>query len=131
MEQPFVGSEATAHRLVAKSRLCTSYTRLFRDVYVDPDIEVTAALRAKAGWLWTRRRGVVAGMSAAALHGSKWVDATSAVELIYDNRHRPSGIQTRGDRLERDEIGFVDGVPVTSPARTVLDVSSARRGGAA
>jgi hypothetical protein len=65
---------------------------------------------------------VVAGFSAAALHGSEWVDATRAVELIHDNRHRVPGIQIRGDRLEHEEIDVVGGIPVTTPARTALDL---------
>lgn len=65
---------------------------------------------------------MVAEFSAAALHGSKWVDDTKAVELIHDNRHRLPGIRTRGDRVVKDEIAFVGGVPVTSPARTALDL---------
>jgi hypothetical protein len=122
MSEPFIGSEALVRGRLTKSQLRTRYTRLFPDVYVDPDIEMTAALRAAAGWLWARRRGVVAGFSAAALHGSKWVADITAVELIHDNRHRLPGIQTRGDRLEQDEIEMVAGIPVTSPARTALDL---------
>ncbi len=122
MPEPFIGSEAVAEGTLTKSQLCTRYSRLFRDVYVDPSVEVTAALRARAGWLWAKRRGVVAGSSAAALHGSKWVDITNPVELIHDNRHRQPGIATRGDRLEEDEIESVAGIPVTSPARTALDL---------
>lgn len=122
MGEPFIGSEAVAAAVLTKSRLCSRYTRLFPDVYIDSDTEVTAALRAKAGWLWTRRRGVVAGFSAAALYGSKWVDDGRAVELIHDNRHCPPGIQTRGHRLEDDEVGIVAGIPVTSSARTALDL---------
>lgn len=122
MGEPFIGSEAIACGALTRSQLNSRYTRLFRDVYVDSDIEITAALRAMAGWLWARRRGVVAGFSAAALHGSKWVEDTRAVELIHDNRHRVPGIQIRGDRLEHDEIGIVAGIPVTSPARTALDL---------
>lgn len=122
MGEPFIGSEAVARGDVTKSQLCTRYTRLLRDVYVDSGVEVTAALRAKAGWLWARRQGVVAGFSAAALHGSRWVDDRKPVELIHDNRHRLPGIQTRGDRLEDDEIEIVAGIPVTSPARTAIDL---------
>jgi hypothetical protein len=122
MSQPFIGSEAIARGRLTKSQLHTRYARLFPDVYVDPDIELTAAIRAAAGWLWARRRGVVAGFSAAALHGSEWVEHTRAVELIHDNRHRLPGIQTRGDRLEKDEIEMVGTIPVTSPARTALDL---------
>lgn len=120
--EPFIGSEAIADGALTKSQLCTRYKRIFRGVYVDPDLEVTAVLRAKAGWLWAGRRGVIAGFSAAALHGSKWVDATRAVELIHDNRHPLPGILTRGDRIEEEEIEVVDGLPVTSPPRTVLDL---------
>ncbi len=122
MGDPFIGSEAIAQKALTKSQLCTRYTRIFRDVYVEQGAEVTPALRAKAGWLWARRQGVVAGLSAAALHGSAWVDSTIAIELIHDNRHRLPGIQTRGDRIEEDEIDAVAGIPVTSPARTALDL---------
>lgn len=122
MGHPFLGSEAIAGGLLTRSQLVTRYTRLFRDVYVDRDAQLTAALRAKAGWLWAKRQGVVAGVSAAALHGSKWVDDTTTVELIYENRHRLPGLHTRGDRIEEDEITIVGSVPVTTPARTVLDL---------
>ena len=122
MGEPFIGSEAIARGTVTKSQLSTRYTRLFRDVYIDPDTEVTAALRAKAGWLWAGRRGVVAGFSAAALHGSKWVDDRRVAELIHDNRHRVPGIQAHGDFVDEDEIAVVAGVEVTSPVRTALDL---------
>ncbi len=121
MGGPFVGSEAVAEGLLTRSQL-SRYTRLFRDVYVSPDTPVTAALRAKAGWLWAKRQGVVAGFAAAALHGSKWVDDTTTVELIHENRHRLPGLSTRGDRIREDEIVVVDGIPVTSPTRTALDL---------
>jgi len=94
---------------------------LFPDVYVERDVDVTAGLRAKAGWLWTGRRGVVAGFVAAALHGSKWVDDTQVVELVHDNRRSPPGIQTHRDRIEEDEIELLAGMRVTSPLRTALD----------
>jgi hypothetical protein len=56
------------------------------------------------------------------LYGSKWVEDTTTVELIHGNRHRLPGLHTRGDRIEEDEITVVNGVPVTTPARTVLDL---------
>jgi hypothetical protein len=121
MGGPFVGSEAVAEGPLTRSQL-SRYTRLFRDVYVSPDTPVTAALRAKAGWLWAKRQGVVAGFAAAALHGSRWVDDTTTVELIHENRHRLPGLSTRGDRIGEDEIVVVDGIPVTSPTRTALDL---------
>ncbi|SOX56240.1 DUF559 domain-containing protein, partial [Mycobacterium ahvazicum] len=119
---PFIGSEAVAAGLLSKSQLETRYLRLFRGVYIDRDADITVAVRAEAGWLWTGRRGVVAGFSAAALHGSKWVDDRRAVELIHDNHHCPAGIQLHRDVVEADEIEMIDGLAVTSPTRTALDL---------
>ncbi|MGB7144280.1 MAG: hypothetical protein WA290_25260 [Mycobacterium sp.] len=121
MREPFIGSEAVAAGALTKTQLATRCRRLFPNVYVERDVDVDAELRAKAGWLWTGRRGVVAGFAAAALHGSKWVDDRQLVQLIHDNRRSPPGIQTHRDRIDQDEIDLVVGVPVTSPVRTVLD----------
>ncbi|ORW84952.1 hypothetical protein AWB92_28905 [Mycobacterium sp. IEC1808] len=122
MGEPFLGSEAIACGLVTKSQLDTRYHRVFRGVYIDRDAELTAAVRAKAGWLWTGRRGVVAGFSAAALHGSNWVDDSRVVELIHDNHHRSAGIQLHRDAVAADEIEIIGGLGVTSPPRTALDL---------
>jgi very-short-patch-repair endonuclease len=121
MAEPFIGSEAVASGALTKAQLATRYCRLFPDVYVDRDVDVTAELRARAGWLWTGRRGVVAGFAAAALHGSKWVDDGQVVELIHDNLRNPAGIQTHRERIDEDEIEVTAGIPVTSPVRTALD----------
>ncbi|WP_407687764.1 DUF559 domain-containing protein [Mycobacterium sp. HUMS_1102779] len=122
MGEPFVGSEAIACGLVTKSQLETRYHRLFRGVYIDRDAELTAAVRAKAAWLWTGRRGIVAGFSAAALHGSKWVDDRRVVELIHANHHRSVGMQLHRDIVAADEIDTIGGLAVTSPTRTALDL---------
>ena len=122
MAEPFIGSEAIAAGALTKTQLTTRCRRLFSDVYVMRDIHIDAEVRAKAGWLWSRRRGVIAGFSAAALHGSRWVDDRRAVELIHDNRRNPPGIQTHRDHIEGDEIVLMAGMPVTSPARTALDL---------
>jgi hypothetical protein len=121
MAEPFIGSEAVAAGALTKTQLTTGCRRLFSDVYVMRDIDIDAEVRAKAGWLWSRRRGVIAGFSAAALHGSRWVDDRQVVQLIHDNRRNPVGIQTHRDRIEDDEIVLVAGMRVTSPARTALD----------
>jgi hypothetical protein len=121
VREPFIGSEAIAAGVLTKSQLATRCRRLFPDVYTERDIAVDAALRAKAGWLWTGRRGVVAGFAAAALHGSKWVDNGQVVDLIHDNWRPPPGIQTHADRVEGDEVEVMSGIRLTSPARTALD----------
>jgi hypothetical protein len=123
MEEPFIGSEAVAARVASHSQLRRRYRRVFRDVYVSEGTELTPTVRARAAWLWSRRRGVIAGFAAAALHGSKWVDVARPVDMIHDNRHSLPGLRIWGDRLESDEFELVDGVPVTTPARTALDLA--------
>jgi very-short-patch-repair endonuclease len=122
MAERFIGSEAVANGDVIKSALRTRYIKLFRDVYVAPGAELTPLVRARAGWLWSRRRGIVAGLSASALHGAQWVDATAPLEIIHSNRNPMSGLRVRGDCIDADEVALIDGIPVTTPARTALDL---------
>ncbi len=122
MGEPFIGSEVVAGGDVVKSALRTRYTRLFPDVYVCAGADLTPFVRARAGWLWSRRRGIIAGLSASALHGAEWVDAAAPVEIFHSNRNPLPGLRVRGDRLDEDEVTLVDGVPVTTPARTALDL---------
>lgn len=122
MGGPFIGSEAVAAGVLTKSQLATRFRRLLPDVYVERGVDVTAEIRAKAGWLWSGRAGVVAGFAAAGLHGSKWVDDAQAVDLLHDNRRAPPGIQTHRDRIEESEVELVGGIPVTSAVRTALDL---------
>lgn len=122
MGEPFIGSEAVASGVVVKSALRTQYTKLFRDVYVSPDTELTPQIRAHGGWLWSRRRGIIAGLSASAIYGAKWVDVAAPVEIIHRNRNPQAGIRVRGDHIGEDEVGLIEGIPVTTPARTALDL---------
>ncbi len=90
-------------------------------MYVLRDAEVDAVTRAEAAWLWTGRRGVIAGFAASAVHGSKWAGDAAIVDLIHHNWRPPAGIRSHGDQVEDDEIETVASMPVTSPARTALD----------
>lgn len=127
MGEPFLGSEAVASGRVTPYALRSRFVTVHRDVYVPRGTEITAVLRAEAAWLWSRRRGVIAGRYASALHGAKWVDAHAPAELIYQNRHAPKTIRTWADRIENDEIAVRRGMPVTTPARTALDLASRYR----
>jgi hypothetical protein len=93
------------------------------DVYLGTGSEVTAIIRAQAAWLWTRRQGVVAGQSAAALHGAKWVDAGRPAEMLWQNRRPPTGIHAWSDGFAADEVELIGGMRVTTPARTALDLA--------
>lgn len=72
--------------------------------------------------MWSGRRGVLAGLAAAALHGSAWIDDDEPIELIWRNPHAPVGVITRNRRVEPDEVTRVAGLPVTTAARTAFDL---------
>lgn len=120
--RPFIGTEALAAGTVNRYQLATRHTALHRNVYVPKGVELTAVDRAVGAWLWSGRRATVAGMSAAALYGSKWVDARLPAELVHTSRHRTSGIVLHSDRLADDERRHVGDVCTSSPARTAYDL---------
>lgn len=119
---PFIGREALADRLVSDHALRQRYSALYPGVYVPLDTELTPSVRAKAAWLWSRRRGMLAGLSAAAIHGAKWLPQSAPAELIHTNRRAPQGISLWSDTLRPDEWCTVYGLPVTTPARTAFDI---------
>jgi hypothetical protein len=123
MGEPFIGSEAVAAGQLTPYSLRSRFVAIHHDVYLPTDAEVTAVIRAKAAWLWSRRNAVIAGQSAAALHGAKWIHAGAPAEILYDNRHSPKGIHTWADRFDDDEVELVHGMLVTTPARTALDLA--------
>lgn len=123
MSNVLLGSESMAAGVLTRHELRTRYTAIYPNVYLPNDGDLTAAARAEAAWLWSRRRGVVAGRSAAALHGAKWIDPQAPAELLYDNRHRPPGIRTYADRIADDEILLIGEMAVTTPARAALDLA--------
>ena len=123
MNDAFIGSEAIAAGRLTPYALRSRFVAIHPDVYLPRDAELTASLRAKAAWLWSRREGVIAGQSAAAMHGAKWVDARLPAELLWGNRRPPTGIRTWSDRIADDEVAVINGFLVTTPARTALDIA--------
>ena len=123
---PFLGSEALASKALPERAMRAIYEPVYPGVYVPFGIELTADQRARAAWLWSRRRGVVAGNSSAALLGAKWVDPRAPAELVYDNRRPPALITVHTDKLLATEVADVGGIAVTSAARTAFDIG--RRG---
>lgn len=123
MTDPFLGSEALAARGLSRHELTSRYVALYKDVYVPRDTELTPLLRAKACWLRSQRRGVLAGFSASALHGAKWIDPALPAAIIDTNRRPAAGVRVWEERIDGDEIGVIDGMRVTTPARTALDLA--------
>src|SRR3954453_21370242 len=110
MGEPFIGSEAIASGALTAYALRSRFVAIYPDVYLSSDTKMTASVRGKAAWLWSGRRGVVAGRSAAALHGAKWVEARKPAELLWPNRRPPNGIRTWSDTRSDDEIELIDGM---------------------
>ncbi|WP_156689057.1 hypothetical protein [Mycobacterium sp. Marseille-P9652] len=122
MDEPFIGSEALAEGSLRPHQLRSRFRAVFPNVYVPRDRQVSFCDRAVAAWLWSHRRGVLAGLTAAAWHGSRWVDEDTPVELVFSNARPPAGIRTYDMRLSPDEFQERRGIPVTTPARTAFDI---------
>lgn len=118
----FLGSEALAAGRLNRYQLRTHHDTVHRNVYKRRGTMLTPADKAVAAWLWSGRRGVVAGLSAAALHGSKWIDAKEPAELNQDSRSGPPEILIHSDKLWPDEVASIRGMAATSPARTAFDL---------
>lgn len=118
----FLGSEALDRNEITWSQLRSRYRAIFPDVYV-PQVATDALYtRTVAAWLWTGRHGAITGRAASALHGSRWIDANSHVELLWRNHRPPPGIIARGDRYTPGDVVEIDGMSVATPARTAYEL---------
>jgi very-short-patch-repair endonuclease len=122
VDWPFVGTEAIAAGAVTRHELATRYAAIYRNVYIPRGQHVTAAKKAHAAWLWSRRQATVVGISAAAMHGVKWIDLGLPAELNQPSQHKTEGIVLHNDTLSPDEIAIVRGIDATTAARTAFDL---------
>lgn len=122
MRAAFLGSEALRQGQLTPYQLRTRFRSIYPDVYLREHSTPSLRQRSEAGWLWSGRRGVLAGLTAAALHGSGWIDDELPIELVWRNPHPPAGIITRNHLIHADEVTRVAGLPVTTPARTAYDL---------
>lgn len=118
-----MGSEAVRLGLVSPYQLRTGFRAIYPDVYLSDAATLSLRTRSIGAFLWSRRRSVLAGLAAAALHGSQWIDDDEAIELIWRNPHPPRGVITRNQRIQPDEVTRVSGLPVTTLARTAFDLA--------
>jgi very-short-patch-repair endonuclease len=123
---PFRGSEAVLRGDLSPHELRTRYRAVYRNVYMPRAAALTAASRAHAAWLWSGGRATMTGLSAAALLGTKWIDAAHPAELSRPDRHCPAGIVARSYRLAAADTCVVRGFCVTTPARTAFDIGRVR-----
>lgn len=119
---PFRANEALAAGLVTRHRLRTEFEAVHRNIYVPKGQRLTPVTRAVAGWLWSGRAATVAGLSAAALYRTKWIDDWLPAELNRAGRDKARGIVVRSDTLAEDEVCVRNGISLTTAARTAFDL---------
>jgi hypothetical protein len=124
--RPFIGTEAVAAGTLNRYQLATRFQQVHRNVYVPKALELNAVDKAQAAWLWSGRRATVVGYSAAALHGSRWIEPRLPAELSHASQHKTAGIVLHCNTLGADEIATIGDIPVTSPARTAFDLGRRR-----
>lgn len=121
MGEVFLGREAMGDGL-PRHDLRRWYRPMFRGVYAPKGARLTLPDRAVGAWLTSNRTGVITGVAASALHGAEWVDDAEPIEILADERRRQAGLIVRMDRVSDDEITILDGLPVTTEARTAFDL---------
>jgi hypothetical protein len=122
LEWPFRGAEALHAGLLSERELRRFYAPVYPGVYAPRGVELSAVERAKAAWLWSRRNGVLAGLSASAALGAKWVEPGLPAELVHSNQRKPALLTVRTDRLDPGETHPIAGMTVTTAARTAFDI---------
>ena len=122
MDEVFIGSEALANAQLTRHELQRWYRPIYRGVYVPRRSVVSLTDRTVAAWLSSSRRAVIAGAAASALHGARWVDPDTPIELVSRSCRPQAGLLVRNERIGGDEVTVVGGLPVTTPARTAFDL---------
>lgn len=68
-------------------------------------------------------RGVLAGYSAAALHGTRYIDASLPANIIDTNKRSERGIIVWADKLTAGDVCAVGEMLMTTPSRTAVDLA--------
>jgi hypothetical protein len=122
MRTVFLGSEALANNEVTRGQLRWKYRPLYPNVYTPRIAAPSLYANTVGAWLWSDQRALITGRAASAMHGARWVDEKSPVELIWRNDRPPVGIITRNDHFLFDDTMEVDGMAVATPQRTAYDL---------
>jgi very-short-patch-repair endonuclease len=117
-----VASEALAAGLVTRQMLRTKFVKLHHNVYVRKGLKLDAADRARAAWLWSRRKATLVGHSAAAMHGTQWLPDDAPAELARVRQPAPDGIVIHSGAIADDEVCLRASIYCTTPARTAYDI---------
>lgn len=124
MGKIIVATEALSDGTVTRHALQTRYRKLHQNIYTPKDFALDARTRATAAWLWSGRTATLAGYSAAAVLGSKWLPDDAPAELARIRQPAPArgGILIHTDVIADDEVDLIDGMTCTNFARTCYDM---------
>jgi hypothetical protein len=127
---PFRGSQAVRDGLLTPRQLRgRSWRRLFPDVYVHVDVDLTHELRARAATRLLYPGAVVTGRSAAVLWGVPLAGPEDDVELTSPPGSHPvrvAGIRMRRADLEERHVLRWRDVRVTSPEAAAVELAGGR-----
>lgn len=119
----FLGSEALGRGKLTRGQLRWNYRQVHRNIYLPKSASRSLRDNIFAAWLWSGRRGIIAGRAAANLHGARWVDDFAPVEIVGPFHHPPPGIIVRRERIDPEDVVELGGLRVTNPARTAFDLA--------
>lgn len=126
-DEPFRAKDAIARGGVSDHHVRHHCRRVLPGIYMHSGGELTAFRRAKALALWAeykRWEMPLAGFSAAAVWGAKWIDSDEFAACNYPYKLRePDEVTVYRDRLEPEDVCELRGVLVTSPVRTAFDLA--------
>ncbi|WP_018601780.1 hypothetical protein [Mycobacterium sp. 155] len=108
--------------LLTGHELRAGYRAVYRNVYLANEVPLTPELRAQAAWLFAGPDAVLCGVSAAAVYGTKWLDANAPAEIVRANRHAPEGLRVRSYALAAEDVREFCRMRVTTEARTAFDL---------
>lgn len=122
------GADLRLRRLAELGRL----ERVARGAFVDATewqgLDDAARYRLKVSAVAQRSSGVVSHESAAALHGlpllGRWPDDVHVtIDAARGGRSSP-GVRRHATGIDDQDVTLIDGIPVTTAARTALDVAA-------
>ena len=107
---------------MTRHALQTKHRKLHQNVYAPNGLALTARTRATAAWLWSGRSATLAGYSAAAALGSRWLPDEAPAELARIRYPAPPGIRIHSGLIATDEVVTIDGMDCTCVERTCYDI---------
>jgi hypothetical protein len=117
-----LGSEALATGLLTRQDLRRGYIKVHQNVYAPHGMRWTARDRAQAAWLWSQRKATLAGTSAAAMHGTRWLPRAAPAELARIRSGTTPDILIHRGTISDDEVCLIQSIDCTTAARTAYDI---------